>query len=222
MLCPLFFCVLTLSSLSSRSVAAEAEPEANGNPTALTESPSDFADANWFFYLSAGAGRPTYDDEISARIDAEKADGRESPQAGFFDFPGVYRQVQPGLAVGAILTMSFENYATKWRDPESFAIQSYNPSVSAFYFPGGRMGLGWFGRGDVGASRIYQRLRIETAPGQFEVRLSHRDGLFTQLAFGSGWEASHFALVLVHVNALLATAESNNLKGATLNIGFLL
>ena len=90
------------------------------------------------------------------------------------------------------------------------------------YFTGGKMGEGWFAKADLGPTRFYQRLRALSAPNEYSVLTSHRDGVFAQIGAGYGWEASHFARVLIHINALIASAGPNSLKGATVNIGFLL
>lgn len=213
---PFFFAVGSILA-PTQSLAATSEIDQR-----LSVSNLQFTDHDWFFYLSAGTGRASYDDEINGAVDRAKAIGLESPQTGFFDLPGVYYQLRPGFAVGAILTMSFEHFSKNWRNAESFAVQSYSPSVSAFYFFNGRMGEGWFTRADLGATRIYQREVQSTGPNQYVERLSNRDGVLGQLAFGYGWEASHFARVLIHANAFASTAGPNAMNGLTLNIGFLL
>jgi hypothetical protein len=212
----LFFAILFADS---HPAWAADSPPSTAETSAKIHS---FDDSNWFFYMSAGVGQPTYDDGTQATIDSQKQVGLESPQAGTFDIPGVYRKLAPGFGVGGTLHVTVENFARNWREGRSFAIQTYSPAVSAFYFTSGKMGEGWFGRADLGPSRFYQRLSLLTAPGQYDITTSHRDGVFAQVAAGYGWEASHFARVLVHINAQIASAGPNTLKGATLNIGFLL
>jgi hypothetical protein len=219
--------LLAVLLLGPMAVLAAETAEAHGEtPTEIKAETSpkthNFDDSNWFFYMSAGVGQPKYDESTQATIDSQKAIGLESPQAGTFDFPGVYRKISPGFAAGATLHVTVENYARNWREGRSFAIQTYSPTLSAFYFTSGKMGEGWFGRADLGPSRFYQRLSVVSPSNQYDVTLSHRDGVFAQMAAGYGWEASHFARVLVHVNALIASAGPNSLKGATFNIGFLL
>ncbi len=214
--------VLGLSFIAFLTFAATpvlAQESANSSQSQAAS--RDLGDDNWFFYIGTGFGRPAYDGETQRLIDLQKARGGESPQAGYFDLPGIYRKFRPGFAVGGVAHWTFENVARKWGENDSFAVQTYNVAVSTLYFPGDVMGLGWFGRADLGSTRIYQRREYPSSPGS-RVEESNRDGVFGQIALGYGWRASSFARVLVHANAHAAAAGPNQMNGFSLNLGFLL
>ena len=210
---------------------AQAEvttPGANSSEFGSKKAPRDLSEDHWFFLLSAGIGRPNYDSATQTKIDAQKAAGGSSDEAGFADLPGIYRRISPTLAVGAILSMSFENVSGNWHEERSFAIQTYHPSVSALYFPqanqqaGYGYGLGWFGRGDIGSTRIYQRIAAVDSTGARSTVESNEDGYHAQLGFGYGFTASSVARVLVSLNGIYGVAGPYQINGLSFNIGFLL
>jgi hypothetical protein len=203
----------------------ETVPQLSAPPSPLSTAPEKSPDkwqGNWFVYLGAGIGHPNYDDAIQGRIDDQKAQGGSSPEAGFFDLPGVYRKLVPGVALGAVLNMSFENVSGDFRAVNSYSVQTFNPSLSALYFPLKTFGQGLFFRGDLGASRIYQ-LHEYIPPNQ---SITHDklidDGIFTQAAVGYGWAATHVTRVLVHLNVFRSSAGTHAATGLSFNLGFLL
>ena len=216
-----------LATAVAQICTASAQAEVSASETSSSEfgtkkAPRDLSEDHWFFLMSAGIGRPNYDSATQTKIDAQKAAGGSSDEAGFADLPGIYRRISPTLAVGAILSMSFENVSGNWHEERSFAIQTYNPSVSALYFPQGTYGLGWFGRGDLGSTRIYQRTAAVNSTGGRTTVESNEDGYHAQLGVGYGFMASTVARVLVGLNGIYGVAGPDQINGLSLNVGFLL
>lgn len=173
-------------------------------------------DDNWFFYIGSGIGRSWYGESIQDRIDEQKAQGGSSPNVGTFDLPGIYRRWQPGLSAGILLTANFEHVARKWQDKNSLAIQTYNPSLSLFYFLSRRTGLGWFVRGDLGYSRI---VLIREQGDDFHRTID--SGVFAQGAAGYAWRAGSVARMLMHLSAYRVQGADHQAGGLFYNVGFL-
>jgi hypothetical protein len=180
------------------------------------------SDHSWFFYIGTGVGTARYDERTESRQKAQEALGASSPSVGFFDFPAVYRKLQPGVALGFAMNIGLEHTARSFRIPQSYAVHIYNPALSAMYFPQGEMGLRWFVRADVGPSRFLE-IREEQAGTSGPVFRHHdvADGTFTQLALGYGWHASQVARLLFHVNAFRVHAGERQASGLNFNVGFL-
>jgi hypothetical protein len=180
------------------------------------------SDHNWFFYVATGVGQAQYDARTESRQKAQQALGASSPSVGFFDFPAVYRKIQPGLALGVAANVSLEHTARSFRIPNSHAVHTYNPSLSALYFPQGEVGLRWFLRADLGPSRFLE-IRQEQIGASGPAFRHHdvEDGTFAQLALGYGWHASHVARLLFHVNAFQVRAGDRRASGLNFNVGFL-
>ena len=213
------FCLRTASA-QTHSLETVKEVEMSSETSRANQ--HDHADDPWFFYFSAGIGHPNYDDDIQSRIDYQKSQGGSSPEAGFVDLPGIYHRIRPGLVAGIILNMSFENVSGDFRQTNSFSVQTFNPALSFFYFPQSQTGKGWFLRGDLGESRIMQ-LR-ESNPTHAFIYHDKRidDGLFSQVAFGYGFPATHYARLLLHLNAFRSSAGGHSATGLSFNIGFFL
>lgn len=199
------------------SAQAQTQTQTQVEPQNASASTQD----NWFFYMSTGMGRPAYDASIQTRIDQEKERGGSSPFAGSFDLPGVYRHLSGGWAAGAVLNMMFENVARQWSEGQSFSIQIFNPSLSALYFTGGQVGLGWFTRADVGVSRILQLQEGHDTGVQGFSRMNDT-GVIGQFGIGYGWQASQMARVLAHLNAFYSSAVERHASGLMFHVGFLL
>lgn len=195
-------------------------PSAASEPFSMNANSMD--EDTWYFTISSGLGRPSYDEGIQSRISSQKALGAESPFGAFVDLPGIYRRIRrSGWAAGFVMNAIFENYARSWRDNQSFAITLLNPSASGLYFPGGRIGLGWFARGDLGYTQLIQTQQTNTADGNSLYERSYDTGLIVQGAIGYGWQASAESRVLAHLNAFHCQAGDRLVNGTSFNVGFL-
>lgn len=187
----------------------------------LKERVERFDRSKWYFYVSSGIGRPQYDAQIGSRIREQQSQGGSSHQAGFADLPGIYRRISNEWAIGAVLNASFEHVSGNWRANDQYAIHTYNPAASAFWFRSGKFGVGPFARADLGYSRILQ-IRQYVHPelgGRFD-RLNE-DALFTQAALGWGFRATEVARLLFHVNWARSIGRTHEVQGVNFNVGFL-
>ena len=174
---------------------------------------------HWFYYLGVGiVPQPKFDSGIQSNIDSAKQNNSwAGDYGGVLELPGLYYRVGQNTLFGVLSHFIFENYARNYKERLSLGYDTYNISLSAMTSTGAEPGLGYVARFDFGPCELIQ---VDETPGNYG--RTYFPGLFEQVAFGYGIQASSNTRLLSHINFFYEDVVGHYQTGISFNIGFLL